>query len=227
MPILRSVAKSLIRRLWNSGGFEAPSRRRAHSREEHSYVFSTPKRFHLKKTHSFRIKDHGGHVMFRVTEKNLSLHEGKTLRDSRGHPLYKIKQKVKSTRGKRSVLLAASGQTVLTLKRKSARPGRGRSVVLVYEGSASEAQEPWLVCKGNHRRTKFYVEERSGGRRLASIKWNVISPRTALGRTETYSVKVDPGVNAALMIVIALAIDSIYTVPVVDKFMKEMSSMVM
>ena len=177
-------------------------------------------KFKLKKKSKFTIKDQNRVGWYYVKTKKFSWKDTKALYNNRGDLLYKIEKKNTSLHDERVVVSPHSKTHGLVMRRKSMRFGHGRSVVQVWRGRRATGR-PSMICRGNKRRIRFKIEEVSTRRRLATVKWKVLSAKQLIGGATKYVVYVSPGVDAALMIMLGIGLDGIYSTPILDELTEE------
>ena len=158
---------------------------------------------------SYDILDQSGNLCFKVKGKFWSLSEQKTMYDGNEQALYRMSEKVMTMHARQRIVDAHSRETIVTIARKSIVPRRGLSTVLVWRGADTEA-EPWLVCKGDLLRRKFFVEDKEADKTIAMITRGVFTKKNLLLSKSTYDAQFAPGVNVPLMLMVVVAIDETY-----------------
>lgn len=158
----------------------------------------------------FSIKEvQSGQSYFKVKGNALALiSEKKTLLDANGNPVYTLKEAPISLRGRMHIADASSKQDVITLRKKGFIPGLGTSTVQCWMGSQDDG-DPYMEVKGNILRKSFNVTEVASGRTICSVKRKT-TVQSLLLENDSYVVSVEPGVDAALMVVLAVALDESY-----------------
>lgn len=158
---------------------------------------------------SFSIKDETGNSRYKIVGKIASLREKKTLTDAQGNKLYKMKEAVFSLRARQTVVDATTGAPVVVLRQKSFVPLLGTSTILIWRGEVDEG-DPWLSCKGNFLRKKFSITEIATGRDVCSVTRKGLNINNIVFEKDTYIARISAGVDAALMLMLVVAIDEVY-----------------
>eukprot|EP00172_Hildenbrandia_rubra_P003195 Plantae.Rhodophyta-Hildenbrandia_rubra.ctg4813.p3 GENE.Plantae.Rhodophyta-Hildenbrandia_rubra.ctg4813~~Plantae.Rhodophyta-Hildenbrandia_rubra.ctg4813.p3 ORF type:complete len:191 (+),score=44.47 Plantae.Rhodophyta-Hildenbrandia_rubra.ctg4813:52-624(+) len=180
-----------------------------------THVYAEPKSFVLKEKvfslsgDSFSIKDEHKNPVFKVKGKAISLSEKKTLLDTSGNPLYKMKEKIFSMHTRQLIYDAATDKVVVTLKRKSIIPGKGVSTVEIWKGEDDKA-DPWLESKGDILRHNFVITEKASGREVVAVKRDLFNIKSLLTDRDKYGAKVAANEDAALIVMLVVAIDEIF-----------------
>ncbi|WP_028643519.1 LURP-one-related/scramblase family protein [Nocardioides sp. URHA0020] len=139
------------------------------------------------------IEDEHGERAFKVNGKALRIRKTLLIEDASGHELMKIQERKLSIRDTMSIEDAA-GETLATVKKAMISPLRDRYKVDVVNGEDLDVQ-------GNIVDHEYKISR--GGDKIAEVskKWFRIA--------DTYGVEISPGENPALMLAIAVVVDSL------------------
>ena len=158
---------------------------------------------------SFDIQDHFGVLRYRIKGKFLSLRERKTLSDASGNLLYQMRDSLPTLHG-RQLISNAAGAPVVVIRQKSFIPLMGgTSEIKIWRGS-EENGKPWLSCKAKGGRNNFIITEVATRRRFCFVERDRLNFDNIVWGKDTYVANVLPGTDAALMIMVVVAIDEIY-----------------
>lgn len=146
---------------------------------------------------AFKVK---GHAMSVLSEK-------KTLSDANGVALYKLSEAMLTMRDRMFIVDAQTKQPVLTIRKKGIIPVLGTSTILCFRPGSDK--EPYLAIKGNILRKSFSVTEVSSGRQAASVKRKT-NFRSVMMEKDSYVLRVEAGIDAALMCTLVVALDEHY-----------------
>jgi len=179
-------------------------------------VHSVPKEYKLKENirslsgDSFTVKDaETGQVVFKMKGHFTALlSEKKVLSDTNGNGLYTLTESTISMRDRMTILDTDSKEPVLMARKKGVIPHLGTGTILSWAGG-SESGAPYLVVKGNFLKKSFSITDSSSGKVVASVsrKSNI---RSVLAEKDSYVLRVEPGVDTALMVAFAVMIDEHY-----------------
>lgn len=159
---------------------------------------------------SFSVKDTAtGQTAFKIKGNALSFHDSKTIQDHSGRPIYKMSESLLSLRHRMHITDAQTKAPLLTTRQKSFIPLMGTSTILVWRGSNDDG-EPYLEVKGDFFRKDFSVVEVASGRRVAAVKRKSFTLQNLLLEKDTYIVRVEPGLDTALMVFLCVAIDEVH-----------------
>lgn len=180
------------------------------------YVLQQPVEFKLQEKafslsgDSFSVKRvDTGEPYFKVKGNALSLKDSKSLLDANGNAIYKMSEALLTLRGRMSIVDATNKQPVLTLRKKGFIPGFGTKTIQAWPGAAEEGT-PYLEVKGDFFRKDFNIVETATGRTLASIKRKSFTLSNILLEKDSYVIRVEPGVDTALMVFFVVAVDEQY-----------------
>lgn len=182
-----------------------------------SYIFSQVTEFRVKEKifslsgDSFSIKrESDGQKLFKVKGNAFSIRDSKKLLDADGNDLYKMTEKLLSLRDRMYIQDVNSGETVLTVRKKSfiSVPIIGGRTLQVWKGGDDEG-DPWLEVHGNILRKNFKLNVVEGGQEAAVVSRKMFNIATLLD-ADSYVVRVNPGFDAALMLFLAIAVDEHY-----------------
>ena len=85
----------------------------------------------------------------------------------------------------------------------------GTKTIQAWAGSLDEGA-PYLEVKGDFLRKDFSVTEKATGRKLAQIKRKSLNLSNLLFEKDTYVIRVEPGVDTALLVFFVIAADEQY-----------------
>eukprot|EP00177_Eucheuma_denticulatum_P002155 GFKZ01003846.1.p1 GENE.GFKZ01003846.1~~GFKZ01003846.1.p1 ORF type:complete len:273 (-),score=38.78 GFKZ01003846.1:1017-1835(-) len=180
------------------------------------YVYNHPVEFKLKEKYfslsgdNFSIKDVAtGQPAFNVKGNAFSFKDSKSLFDVNGNAIYKMTESILSLRGRMQITDSNTKQPVLTLRKKGFIPMLGTSTIQAWRGPTDDG-EPDLVCKGDVFRKDFNIKDGHTGATLASVKRKSFTLSNILLEKDTYIIRVEPGIDAALMVFLVIAIDEQY-----------------
>lgn len=157
---------------------------------------------------SFEIKNvTTDRVAFKVKGNPLSFRDSKALSDDAGNELYKISESMMSLHGRMQIVDVASKDTVLTVKKKSLIPKMGR--VQAWRGETDDGEAD-IECEGDILKKDFTIKEKPTGTLLATIKRKTLSVSNIVFDKDHYIVRVEPGVDAAMMVFLVIALDEQY-----------------
>lgn len=88
-------------------------------------------------------------------------------------------------------------------------PMFGTRTIQAWAGSSDEG-EPYLEVKGDFLRKDFAITEKATGRKLAQIKRKSFNLSNLLLEKDTYIIRVEPGVDTALLVFFVVAADEQY-----------------
>lgn len=197
------------------GHLQANGQKHAMSAAAAAYVFKEPRAYKLKEKvmslsgDSFTVKDVGsGAVAFKM-KGNITavLSERKVLYDARGNALYNLTEAMFSLRDRMTIADATTRAPVLVLRKKGVIPMMGTGTIQCWVGG-KEGGAPYLTAKGNLLRKSFSITDAAGGM-VASVerKSNI---RSVVLEKDSYVLRVEPGVDTALMVALAVSIDEHY-----------------
>lgn len=146
---------------------------------------------------------------FQVRGKALSLKDSKSILDHDGNAIYTLSEEILTLRGRMRIVDAKSKQPVVTLRKKGFVPGFGTGTIQIWSGKTDDG-DPWLTVKGDFFRKNFDFKDNSQGRVLASVKRKGLNFANIVMEKDTYIIRVEPGVDAALMVLLVVAIDEQY-----------------
>lgn len=159
---------------------------------------------------SFSVKRvDNGEAFFKVKGNALSLKDSKALQDASGNPIYKMTEALLTMRGRMNITDAATKQTVMTLRKKGFIPGFGTRTIQAWAGSSDEG-DPYLEVKGDFFRKDFTIKEVATGTTLATVKRKSFSLSNIVLEKDTYVIRVEPGIDTALMVFFVVAADEQY-----------------
>lgn len=154
---------------------------------------------------SFDIKNvTTGQVAFKVKGNAMSFKDSKALFDDAGNELYKMSESMVSLHGRMRIVDAASKHTMLTVKKKSMIPKMGS--IQAWRGEKDDGKAD-IECDGDFFKKDFTIKEVPTGRLLATIKRKSLSVSNIVFDKDHYIVRVEPSVDAALMVFLVIAID--------------------
>ncbi|MBO0775006.1 MAG: LURP-one-related family protein [Actinobacteria bacterium] len=141
----------------------------------------------------FWVTDEEGNQVFLVDGKAMRLRETLELKDASGAVVATVRKKLLAMRD--TMEIERDGAVLATVRKAVFSPLRHRSTIDLADGGQLEAV-------GNIFDLEFEI--RAGGRVLAQVS------RAWFRFRDTYGVDVAPGVDAALMIAIAVCLDRIH-----------------
>lgn len=147
--------------------------------------------------------------MFKVSGNAFSFKDSKALKDLNGSPIYKMSEVILSLRGRMHITDPGTKQIILTLRKKGFISGFGGGTVQAWRGGNDEG-EPYLECKGNFLKKDFDIRDLKSGRIIAAIKRKSFSVQNLLFEKDTYVIRIEPGVDVALMVMFVIAVDEQY-----------------
>jgi uncharacterized protein YxjI len=183
-----------------------------------TYFYSCPKEFKLKERlgslsgDSSVITDvaNGAVVMKMNGAVPGAAAEKSTLSDAAGTRLYVLSDAVVSLRDRMFVSDATTRAPVLTLRKKGFLPMMGTSTVLCFRGGSDDGN-PYLMVKGNIARKAFTVTDVATARVVASVRRRADVRSVMTDReNDSYLLRVEAGMDAALMCTLAVALDEHY-----------------
>ncbi len=139
----------------------------------------------------------------------MSFSDSKKLLDPSGRAIYTMSESIISLRGRMSIVDSTSKQPIVTLRKKGFIPMMGTSTVQVWRGSTDDGS-PWLEVKGDFFRKDFNFTDKSSGRVVATVKRKSFNMSNILLEKDTYVIRVEPGVDNALMVFLVVALDEQY-----------------
>lgn len=147
-------------------------------------------------------------TVFRVRGNLLSFRDSKTLNDANDVPIYKMAESVLTLHGRMQIQDSRTGQALITLRKKSFIPMMGTSTIQGWRGTKEEGN-PDYVVKGDWFRKDFTVKDKTGNV-LAVVRRKSLSFSNLVLEKDTYVIRVEPGVDAALIIFFIVAVDEHY-----------------
>lgn len=180
------------------------------------YTFQHPVELKVKEK-AFSISGDGfsvkrvdnGQAMFKVKGNLLSITDSKSIVDMNGAPIYKMKEALLSLRGRMHIVDPRSGSVVYCLRKKGFVKFFGTGTVQIWRGPSDEGA-PYLQIKGNVFKKDFSIVEVASGRSVAFVKRKPFTLTNFLLEKDTYVVKVEPGQDCALMVMLVVALDEQY-----------------
>lgn len=181
------------------------------------YVYNTAVEYKLKEKafsmsgDGFSIKNtQTGAAAFKVKGSIMSMGDKKKLVDaSTGAAVYTMVESLLTLRGRMNIVDSNTKKPVLCLRKKGFIPMMGTSTVQIWRGGSDDG-DPWLQCKGDYLRKNFDFKEKSSGRVVASVRRKSMNMANLLLEKDTYIIRVEPGMNAALMVFLVIALDEQY-----------------
>lgn len=150
-----------------------------------------------------------GQPAFQVKGKALSLKDSKALLDMSGNAIYKMSESLFSLRGRMAITDAQTKQPVVNLRKKGFIPGFGTKTIQAWPGDKEDGP-PYLEVQGDFFRRDFKIVEKASGRSLATIRRKSLNMANLLLEKDSYVIRVEPGVDAALMVFFVVAADEQY-----------------
>lgn len=150
-----------------------------------------------------------GEVVFKIKGNALSFKDSKKLHDSEGNALLKMSESLVSVHGRMHIEDAVSKRTLLTLRKKSMLPLKGAKTVQAWRGKKDDGDSD-LECHGDLLRKDFTIKETPTGRLLATVKRNCLTVSNILLDKDSYVIRIEPQVDAALIVFLVIAIDEQY-----------------
>lgn len=176
---------------------------------DHATEFKLREKFWSLSGDSFSIKNLSNNAStFKVKGNAFSLKDSKQLCDSRNKPILKMTESLFTLRGRMHITDASTKRTVLTLRKKGFIPMTGTGTILAWKGGDDDGK-PDIVCKGDFFRKDFVIKNKSG-KVLATIRRKSFNLSNILLEKDSYVVRIEPGVDAALMIFMVVAVDEQY-----------------
>lgn len=181
------------------------------------YVYNTAVEFKLKEKafsmsgDGFSIKNTTtGAAAFKVKGTVISMSDKKKLVDATtGAAIYTMVESLLTLRGRMNIVDSKTKKPVVCLRKKGFIPMMGTGTVQIWRGGSDDG-DPWLVCKGDYFRKNFDFKEKSSGRVLASVRRKSMNMANILLEKDTYIIRVEPGVDVALMVFLVIALDEQY-----------------
>lgn len=140
----------------------------------------------------FWVEDRSGARTFLVDGTAVPLSRRLSLRDPGGAELYRIQER--QVRVRDTMEIESDAETVATVRKALVTPLRERFDVALASGAS------W-TAEGRILDYEYRVDGLDGRIAEVSKKW--------FGVGETYGIEVVPGVDAALMVMVAIAIDQL------------------
>lgn len=150
-----------------------------------------------------------GEAYFKVKGNALSFKDTKTLLDMNGTPIYKMSEALITLRGRMNIVDPGTKQPVMTLRKKGFIPGFGTSTIQAWAGGTDDGS-PYLEIKGDFLRKCFSITEKGSGRLLASVTKKSFNLANILLEKDSYVIRVEPGVDTALLVFFVVAADEQY-----------------
>lgn len=140
-----------------------------------------------------------------------SPHDKKTLFDSQGRGIYRMKSKVLTAHRTMKIKDTQSGSTVATLSRKGLVPisFQGTGKVDVWRGDKTEVN-PQFEIEGVKEGSEFVVRDLWKGIEAATIQKKSFTLPTLLLGKSSYMLDVSPGYDETLMIMLNVAINDYF-----------------
>ncbi len=159
---------------------------------------------------SFSVKQVStGAAAFKIKGTVMGFNDKKKILDLNGTPIYTMVESILSLRGRMQISDSNTKTPVVTLRKKGFIPMMGTSTVLIWKGSTDEG-EPWIQIKGDFLRKNFDFKEKASGRTLASVRRKSMTLANILAEKDSYVIRVEQGVDCALMVFLVVAIDEQY-----------------
>lgn len=159
---------------------------------------------------SFSIKrTDTGEAVFKVKGNAFSFKDSKSLYDMHGNPIYKMVESIISLRGRMQILDAATKRPVITLRKKGFIPGFGNSTISAWRGD-TDSGSPYIEVKGDIFRKDFTIKEVATSRIVATVRRRSFTLSNILLEKDSYVLRVEPGVDAALIVFFVIAVDEQY-----------------
>ena len=185
------------------------------SHKASNYIYNTPVEFSYRKRpflspcDAFKVKRlDTKETVFRVRGNLLSFRDSKTLNDANDVLIYKMAESVISLRGRMQIQDAHTGQALITFRKKSFIPMMGSSTIQGWLGHKGEG-EPEYTVKSDWFRKDFSIKDRSG-RLIATVRRKSFSFSNIVLEKDTYVIRVEPGVDTALIVFFVVAADEQY-----------------
>lgn len=182
-----------------------------------AYVMPQPSEFKLKEKafslsgDSFSVKRvDTGEATFKVKGNAISLKDSKTIQDANGNALYKMSEALLTLRGRMTITDPSTKQPVITLRKKGYLPSLFKAKTIQAWAGGDDEGDPYLEVKGDFLRKDFNVIQVSTGRTLASIKRKGFNLSNLLLEKDTYIIRVEPGVDTALLVFFVIAVDEMF-----------------
>jgi uncharacterized protein YxjI len=180
------------------------------------YFLAVPQEFKLKEKFmslsgdAFQITNCAtGTVVFKMKGHLASVvSEKKTLSDANGVGLYRLSEAVVSFRDRMFITDAQSRKSVLTVRKKGVFPKFGSSTVLCFRGGSDEGP-PYLSIKGDLLRKAFTITDASSSQTVATVQ-RKSSFCSVIMETDSYVLRVEAGIDPALMCTLVVALDEQY-----------------
>lgn len=158
---------------------------------------------------SYDILDPGDRICYKVKGKFWTKTEKKTIFDRDGRPIYRLSEDVFTMHARQTIVDVLSGETIVTIARKSIVPSRGTSTIHIWRGTNTQV-DPWLVCRGDLMRKRFFIDEKANGRTVAMVTRGVFNVRNLLLCKSTYHAHLALGSNIPFFMMLIIAIDETY-----------------
>jgi uncharacterized protein YxjI len=155
---------------------------------------------------SFEVKDMTGRLRYKI-DGSFTVNERKTMKDMHGRELLKLSEARMAMR-ERITISGANGQPVLTIQQSSGAQLGAKSARAYLGGHASGA--PVFTIEGGRKALNFRVTA-ANGMELAVITRKAGGLKTRLTGQDSYETVVMPGVDQALMCMVTVACDEIWS----------------
>lgn len=179
-------------------------------------IYSTPTQFEVKEKifslsgDSFKIRKLDDDTeFFRVEGTAFDPKETKILRDSNDVAIYKLYEDPLSLRDRMYIVNAKNGEIAYTLRKKSILPLGDNSAVHVWPGE-NITGEPSFIIKGCFWKRNFSIIDVAVGETIGFVSKELFTLNKFLLNKDNYKLTVQPGVDTALFIILAVAIDEQY-----------------
>lgn len=181
-----------------------------------TFVFDEPIEFKMKEKlfslseDSFSIKrEDNGEQIFSVKGNSFSLRDSKTMYDKDGNALYKMTEAFLTIRSRMSIKDCESGETAFTLRKKSIIPMFGTNTIQCWKGDDDDG-EPYLEVKGNFLQKDYKIIDVESEKEVAKVSRKLFTMLNLFTDKDTYSIRVEAGADAALLVFLVIAIDEQY-----------------
>ena len=182
---------------------------------ENRFVFDKPVTLILRENlmsfsgDDFTIKDTEGVSYFKCEGKALNIRDKKTIYDLNGTPILNIRNAILFLKGRMKVYAGKDDKkTLASIIPKTSIHSR-KYIISFY--NISEEKEETLDMKCDffsHSCGIFYGKEKEGSPMVCKII-KKIDARSLLTNKDNYYVEVAPGIDAALMVAIAICFDEL------------------
>jgi len=154
---------------------------------------------------TFKIKDaKSGQVVFQIEGKVISLHDKKKLLDGNGNEIAVFAKKLVSIH--KTFVVSRGDEKLMTITKKMAF--MKSKMVAEVKNLCSDGREMKIEAVGDWRDKNVVVSEEGGGI-LATISRKSLNLNSVAFDAQTYYLQVNPGVDSAMIVLLALAFDEL------------------